>query len=100
MLVEKLALDRRLGRLQAGEDSGTMLATWSVALSLHTGNIVESDTCGTSYKLGKADCSQASLNAALPWRYEAQIKTVQTFTPLNNANNIVARSKMWQQCRW
>jgi len=38
--------------------------------------------------------AQASLNAALPWRYEARIKTVQTLTLLNNVNNTVARSKM------
>jgi len=59
---EKLALDRRLGRLQADGDSGTMLATWSVASSLHTGNIVESDTYstrGTSYKLEKRTAARA-----------------------------------------
>jgi len=66
--VEKPALDRRLGRLQAGGDSGTMLATWSVASSLHTGNIVESDTCGTSYKLGKADYCQAMHRPVLTLR--------------------------------
>jgi hypothetical protein len=59
MIVEKLALDRRLGRLQAGGDSGTMLATWSVASNMHIGNTAKSDICGTSYKLRKAECSQA-----------------------------------------
>jgi len=101
LVTEKFAINKGLGWLQTGGDSGAMFATWLVCLKFPQWKYrfkilyAKRRLLQVYFMLATARFARhVHLNATLPCSHDTRQKTFQTSILLNNVNSTVARSKI------